>query len=183
MGSWGTDVFSNDLALDIRADFRELIAAGRSPREATELILARFEMAEPRDAYDGQEWLALAVTQWKMGRVVDGVRDTALRAIELELAEPIFEGTDIPKRAGVLFKARDLLNSTPPAPRRVRAERVAQSPFAPVTSCGTRPLPVARSPCGRCTTIATRASRASRSTHAFGCRPSAIPSYHRSPRS
>jgi hypothetical protein len=130
MGAWGTGIFSNDIALDVRGDFRELIAAGRSPQEATEQILVLYEMAEQGDAYYGEAWLALAVTQWKMGRVVDEVRDTALRAIELELAQPIFEGTDVRKRAAALSKARDLLNSTPPEPRRVRAERVSQSPFA-----------------------------------------------------
>jgi hypothetical protein len=131
MGAWGTGIFSNDTALDVRGDFRELIAAGRSPQEATEQILVLYEMAEPDDAYDAQAWLALAVTQWKMGRVVAQVRDTALRAIELELAQPIFEGTDIRKRAAALSKARDLLTNKPPQPRRVRAERFPQSPFSP----------------------------------------------------
>jgi hypothetical protein len=130
MGAWGTGIFSDDIALDVKAAFRELIAAGRSPEEATREIVGSYEMTEPDDAYDGPAWLGLAVTQWKMGRVVDHVRDTALRAIELELAHPIFEGCDVRKRAAVLAKTRDQLSSTPPAPRRVRAERFSQTPFA-----------------------------------------------------
>src|SRR3954452_16121241 len=99
MGAWGTGIFSDDEALDIRAAFRELIAAGRSPQDATAEILVAYEMAEPDGPDDCPAWLALAVTQWKMGRVVDHVRDTALRAIELELGEPRFEGADVRTRA------------------------------------------------------------------------------------
>lgn len=142
MGTWGTGIFSGDVECDVRADFRELIAAGRSPQEAMEQLLVSYEMAEPAEPDDCPAWLALAVTQWKTGRVVDQVRDTALRAIELELAQPRFDGADRRKRAVALAKARDLLNRTPPAPRRIRAERFAQSPFAPgdvlryTTACG-----------------------------------------------
>jgi hypothetical protein len=131
VGTWGIGIFSDDIALDVRHAFRELIAAGRSPEEATDEIVAGWEMTEPTDAYGCAGWLALAVTQWKMGHVVDRVRDTALRAIEVELAEPVFEGADRRKREALLAKTREQLDRPPPAPKRVRAERYAQTPFSP----------------------------------------------------
>ena len=35
MGTWGVAIFSDDLAADIRGDFRELIGDGLTPSEAT----------------------------------------------------------------------------------------------------------------------------------------------------
>jgi len=131
MGTWGTAIFSDDDACDVRSAFRELIAAGRSPGQATQEIIDGFGLAQPKEPEDGPAWMGLAVAQWKLGRLVDEVRDAALRAIETELAEPMFEGADRGRRQAVLLKTRDQLNSPPPPARRVRAERVAQSPFSP----------------------------------------------------
>jgi hypothetical protein len=130
-GTWGVGVFDNDGALDLRADFRELVAAGATPDEATDRLIAENELSRPPDRYEGLDWLGLAVTQWRLGRVVDHVRDTALRVIERELARPLFRGPDRRRRAAVLMRTREQLTSPAPAPRPVRLAPVAESPFRP----------------------------------------------------
>ncbi len=67
MGAWGVAIFSDDLAADIRDDFRELIGDGLTPSEATDRL-----MEEYRSALDDSHelpvfWIALAVAQWKLG--------------------------------------------------------------------------------------------------------------------
>jgi hypothetical protein len=68
-------------------------------------------------------WLALAMTQWKLGRLVPSVKENALEVID--------SGADLQrwstasekerrKRAKVLSDARATLLSDPPAPKRVR---------------------------------------------------------------
>ena len=42
MGVWGTDLFSDDLACDIRDHYRELLEDGVEDGVATRLILERF---------------------------------------------------------------------------------------------------------------------------------------------
>jgi len=42
MGTWGSSIFSSDLAADVRGDFRELIEDGASVTEATTRVLDRY---------------------------------------------------------------------------------------------------------------------------------------------
>lgn len=77
MGTWGTGIFDNDDASDLREEFRDLIAAGRSAEEATA------ELVESHGAGDGDLevhdfWLALAATQHALGHVGAGVIERAL---------------------------------------------------------------------------------------------------------
>jgi len=79
MGSWGPGIFSDDLACDLREEFRELIAEGHSPEEATTKL---------RDAYTPDDdlgdrttfYLALAAVQWKAGRLLEPVGDNAFES-------------------------------------------------------------------------------------------------------
>jgi hypothetical protein len=38
VGTWGPGIFSDDLAADVREDFRDLISQGLTPEEATERL-------------------------------------------------------------------------------------------------------------------------------------------------
>jgi hypothetical protein len=82
MGAWGTAIFSDDTAADVRDAFTDFVAEGLSPSEATERLLReRAELlADEDDAV--AFWLALAATQWKLGRLLDDVRDRAVAIID-----------------------------------------------------------------------------------------------------
>lgn len=82
MGAWGSEIFSDDTAADIRAEYTSLIREGLAPDEATRRLASEWaEIVEDED--DGPVfWLALAATQSDLGQVVDEVRDRALAVID-----------------------------------------------------------------------------------------------------
>ncbi len=123
MGTWGPAIFSDDLALDVRGEYRELIGQGVDPAEATRQLVGEYQ---PDDDPDGGHvfWLALAATQWKLGRLEDTVKARALQVIE--------DGTDlrgweedatpqvVRKRRAALDKLREQLLSPQPPPKHIR---------------------------------------------------------------
>ena len=133
LGAWGTAVFSDDLAADIREDWRDYVGEGMTPEAATRQILADHGDATSDPEESGVVWLALAVSQWRTGRIVP---DVLARAIEI-----IDSGSDLrrweqqPKlrqaRARVLERTREQLLSQPPEPRRIPRPRRSETPFGP----------------------------------------------------
>ena len=119
MGAWGVAIFSDDLAADLRADFREMIGDGLTPAEATDLLLVEYAATLEDPDEMPVFWIALASTQWKLGRLEDRTREMALQVIDngTDLAR-----WDVPKdrvkREAVLAKTRaELLSAPPPAKR------------------------------------------------------------------
>jgi hypothetical protein len=43
MGTWGTGIFDDDLALDLRGEFEDLTAGGSTPGQAADRILRDYE--------------------------------------------------------------------------------------------------------------------------------------------
>ncbi|NUT42750.1 MAG: MarR family transcriptional regulator [Thermoactinospora sp.] len=82
MGAWGYALFSDDTALDVRSDYRELIEDGVEDGEATQKILAQY--AEILDDPDEGPvvWLALAAAQSKIGRLDAAVLTEALEILD-----------------------------------------------------------------------------------------------------
>lgn len=78
MSAWGTSLYSNDSACDIRGDYADKLKRGKTNEEATlELI------DENRDIMGDVEeeplfWFALADTQWNYGRLLPQVKEKAL---------------------------------------------------------------------------------------------------------
>jgi len=121
MGTWGPALFSDDTAADVREDFRDAIAEGLAPAAATDKILAEYRPDPSDPPYAATVWLALAVTQWKLGRLEDRVRDAALAAIDSGDAIAAWLGTsDEARRRRILADTRAQLLSPPPAPRNLR---------------------------------------------------------------
>jgi hypothetical protein len=128
VGTWGVGVFSSDGALDVRGSFRELIGAGYSVEDATARVIDEHGLGDQLEC--DAEWVALAVTQWKAGRLLDRVRDRAIEVIDAGPRED-WQPRDARRRRVVLAKTRTQLLSQQPAPTRIRPERRAQSPFVP----------------------------------------------------
>ena len=81
MGTWGPGIFSDDLAADVREDFRDLIGEGLTAEEATQRLKSEYVAELEPD--EGEEFLlALAATQWKTGHVVPSIIDEALAALD-----------------------------------------------------------------------------------------------------
>lgn len=80
MGTWGTSLYENDLAKDIRADYLELLSLGKSDEDALkELLAANIDVMGDDD--EALFWLALADTQWDYGRLQANVKEKALLMI------------------------------------------------------------------------------------------------------
>lgn len=129
MGAWGTAVFSDDGACDVRDGFRELVAEGFSSEDATARLVSEYQLrAEDSDC--GAEWIGLAVTQWKAGRLLDWVRDRALQAIAAESEALWTDPADWRKRQKVLASTVAMLNSPQRQAVKIKREVVPESPFA-----------------------------------------------------
>jgi hypothetical protein len=125
VGTWGPAVFSDDLACDVRDDFRDLIADGASPEDATEQLLRQYRSSLGNDDERAVVWLALASSQWSAGRLIPSVREPAIAIIEsgedLRRLETL--GADsgfLSRRRTALSKLRDQLQREPPPPRKIR---------------------------------------------------------------
>jgi hypothetical protein len=82
MGAWGTGIFANDTAADVRARFREKLDDGMSPTAARRALLQGFKPALA-DSDDGPViWLALAATQLECHCLEELVRTKALAIID-----------------------------------------------------------------------------------------------------
>jgi hypothetical protein len=112
MGVWGTAIFSDDLAADVRDGYTAALDEGCTAEEATKRVLEEFAeaMVDPSEA--NVVWLALAASQVKWGGLQD---DVHLRACEI-----IDSGADLErweesppnkrKRIAVLARLREQLD-------------------------------------------------------------------------
>jgi hypothetical protein len=117
MGTWGPASFSDDIASDLREDFRAAIADGLSPAAPTDKILAEYRPDPADPPYAATVWLALAAPQWKLGRLEVRVRDAALAAIDCGGAIAAWLDTkDEARRRRILADTRAQLLSPPPEP-------------------------------------------------------------------
>jgi hypothetical protein len=81
MGAWGTGLFSDDTACDVCDDYRDMLGDGLSGSEATQRLVVKWEDTI-NDPDEGPVfWLALAATQWKLGRLEELVKSKALEVI------------------------------------------------------------------------------------------------------
>ena len=131
VGAWGTALFSDDVACDIRDHYRELIEDGVEDDAATRLTLDKFR-ADLEDS-DGVALLALAVTQSKIGRLDPGIRDRALAALDSGAGLEVWQRENpklVPKRRAALEKVRAQLLGSQPPPKRLRPPKRISSGLA-----------------------------------------------------
>lgn len=133
MGTWGASVFANDLAADVRAEWREAILAGRDAEDATAQVEVAFAaaIADPDEAI--VFWLALAAAQSDTGRLVGTVRDRAVAIIDAgaDLVTWAEETGSSRARARVLDRLRSRLVGPQPPPKKLRRSRSFIVEFTP----------------------------------------------------
>lgn len=79
MGAWGSGLFSDDLACDVRDAFRDAIGDGLTTFDAVERVKRGFADSLNDQDEQGVFWLALAVTAWNVGRLEEDVKLVALQ--------------------------------------------------------------------------------------------------------
>jgi len=120
MGTWGTALYSDDLAADLRGEFSDLTGEGLSPVDAVNRLTTDYSSSLRDPDESPVFWLALAETVWCLRRLAEQVRENALRVIDSgeDLAR-WGNARDRAKREQVLAKVRAQLLSPPPSPKRI----------------------------------------------------------------
>ena len=122
MGTWGTSLYSDDVAQDVRERYRQLVGETGSGTEATKEIRKEFaeSLADPDEKTS--VLLALADTQWRLGRLEPTTRRQALSIIErgADLQRWTEENPKLAeKRRLVLEALKDRLLREPPPPKKI----------------------------------------------------------------
>lgn len=83
MGTWDVGILDNDTALDVREEFRELVADGLDPETAVERLVESYQVEPDLSDVTGdvdavQFWTALAATQVQCGRLSERVKQAVL---------------------------------------------------------------------------------------------------------
>jgi len=78
MGAWGTSLYSNDSASDIRGDYVDKLRRGKSNEEITQELIEGSHDIMGDIEEEPLFWFALADTQWNYGRLLPEVKEKAL---------------------------------------------------------------------------------------------------------
>ena len=78
MGAWGTSLYANDSASDIRGDYVDRLRQGQSNEEVTQELIKMNQDIMGDVEEEPLFWFALADTQWNYGRLLPKVKEKAL---------------------------------------------------------------------------------------------------------
>lgn len=136
MGACETAIFSDDVADDIRSEYNSLLSVGASDEEATSIIFNMYYFDECEGTEDEPIfWFALALSQWKKGRLTKEIRDAAIQFIDSgeDLERWNIKGAekDYEKRKKVLENLRETLLSPMPERKKIKKPTVIISPWKP----------------------------------------------------
>ena len=116
MGTWGSGLYSNDDALDIKEDIRDMLAYGWTP-DAIMAELTKQHNLNSIDEETSSAWLAIADTMWNYGCMTDEIKSTALHIINEGIDLRAWADASISdrkKRQTVLNKLQEKLVSPQP---------------------------------------------------------------------
>lgn len=125
MGAWGTGLYSNDIAEDIREDCRDVFSV-KTPEEGLRILEEEYLKEIQEDDYDelADFWYAVSDYQWNKGILTERAKKKALELLErgagLELWIEEGNKSDIKKRKEVLEKLKEKLNSPQPPKKKIR---------------------------------------------------------------
>jgi len=114
MGAWGTAIFSDDEACDVRREYNVLATYIEDDDWILTKLKEFFEVKEDLNDMDAVFWYALATQQCKYGRLCDEVKENALECIKREYTvHGWYNPKDEKKRQAVLDKLKKQLESEP----------------------------------------------------------------------
>jgi len=126
MGIWGPAIMSNDIASDLRDEWKELLGDGVSPEKVSSLMI---QAAIDDGTFDNFEeeycfWLSFALIQWKTGRLQPKVKQKALELLKAKeyvaYEKELWPGkADFKKRMGHLEKLLKTLESDQPKAKKI----------------------------------------------------------------
>ena len=134
MGAWGTSIFSDDLAMDIRREYSVLLSVGKSSEEAEKMLIKYFSsIMNCNDPDEDVFWFALALCEWKKGRLSQFVKEKALDALEngrdLNRWNTVGNEKNYEKRKKVLKELKSTLLSPMPPAKKIKKPTVHHCPW------------------------------------------------------
>ena len=120
MGTWGVNLYQDDIALDVKEEYIDFLKIGINNKEATKRLVKIYkDIMEDDEA--GVFWFALADTQWKYGRLLPEVKSKALEFIESGVDLELWKEDEkqYKKRQKVLEGLKDKLNSEQPQEKKI----------------------------------------------------------------
>ena len=121
MGAWGANLYQDDVALDVKDEYKDNLRRGKTNEETMQEIIDKYQELLEDEEDRGVFWLALADTQWNLGRLDEQVKKQALEIIELgtdlkrwEVNEKLYN-----KRKEILEKIKEKLLSPQPEEKRM----------------------------------------------------------------
>lgn len=122
MGTWGPGLYSDDTALDVREDYKDILGDGTSEPEATKRLIDQWksELSDPDVA--PVFWLALADVQWNLGRLQEKVNQEALKVIKngSDLIKWQSDKKQEIKRKKVLERLSSKLHTAQPVEKKIK---------------------------------------------------------------
>lgn len=128
MGTWGVNLFQDDIAEDVRSRYKELLRE-YSDEESFQRLLIEF-----RDVINDPEdstvfWLSLSDTQWTLGRLNSYVKKKAIEVIDTKQNLALWHNTEektICARQAVLEKLKKKISSTQPPIKEIKKLSIYQ---------------------------------------------------------
>ncbi|MCL2841014.1 MAG: hypothetical protein FWE05_09615 [Defluviitaleaceae bacterium] len=122
MGTWGHELYDNDITCDIRDSYIGFLQDKVSDKDAYDKILELYHECIGDEYDEPLFWYALADTQWGVGRLTAEVKEQALNWIENDGGVSLWEGsdTDSSNWRKTLKKLKIKLEKTMPSKKRIR---------------------------------------------------------------
>lgn len=126
MGYWGTGLYQNDVSDDVKEVYLRELKNGNDNLKATDIVMNKCSdyIADDEDCICF--WLALADTQWNMGRLIPDVKEHALLCLE-RCFNDTEEECPISKRT--LTRLREKLMQPQPPEKHISKQRKYVCPW------------------------------------------------------
>ena len=124
MGAWGTKLYQNDIASDIKESYINKQRAGRTAEEALRELMEENQADFEDDDDKYHAWYALADVMWKYGHLTEEIKGRVLKLIENEPVEELWVNPkEIKSRTAVLEGLKHKLMSELPPYKKIAVHK------------------------------------------------------------
>lgn len=133
MGTWGAEIFQNEVSEGVKTDYKNMLKVGMSDNDALKEILANSNdyLEDDGDKFDF--WFGLALIMSDLGRLTEEVKNTAVELIDSGGDLFRFEDNkrEMKKRKVALEKLRDKLVGEQPERKNIPVTKAFVCPWKP----------------------------------------------------
>jgi len=123
MGTWGTGIYQNDTASDVKDDWLDGLSDNEPVKVLTRRLLNEYDESFDGDNPDPEFWTGLAAIQFRTGHLDKAVKDKTLSLIASGKAMGLWDEEEpkiADKRRIVLEELANKLNRPQPKPRKTK---------------------------------------------------------------